>query len=115
MMISCHWYGYSDDVDYNDTETNKTIMRENIESCLVAAAADDRKPQPCMMISKHGNTFNITGPMCGEATRYSPYSPYKGSVIWSLDAFYMLVRTCCWANNPDSVDVGAHNAHGTSL
>ena len=67
-----------------------TIMCEDIESCLVAAAAaaaaavavaadaaagtgagagaaaDDHKPQPRMMMSKQGNAFNITGPLCGK-------------------------------------------------
>ena len=63
-----------------------------------------------MMTSSNGNTFRVTGPLCGEFTGHR-WIPFTKPVTRSLDIFIDLRLKNGWVNNREAGDLRRHRAN----
>ena len=62
------------------------------------------------MTSSNGNTFRVTGPLCGEFTGPGEF-PTQRPVTRSFDVFFICVWINDWVNNREAGDLRRHRGH----
>ena len=63
-----------------------------------------------MMTSSNGNTFRVTGHLCGEFTGHR-WIPHTRPVTLSFDVFFDLHPNNVWVNDREAGDLRRHRAH----
>ena len=64
-----------------------------------------------MMTPLNGNSFRVTGPLCGEFTGHRESFPSQRPVTRSFDIFFDLRLNKDWVNNRDAGDLRHNRAH----
>ena len=79
-------------------------------ACLENRLACSRWYGLPMMTSPNGNTFPVTGLLCGEFQRSPVNSPHKGQWREALMFSLICAWTKCWVNNREAGDLRRHHA-----